>query len=304
MSVLVVGEALVDVVTAPDAPPVAHVGGSPLNVAVGLGRLGVPTTFAAQVGRDRNGEAIVEQLRAAGVALSRLSPTPRRTSTAAARLSAAGGAAYAFDLSWDPAALPDLGGFGALHVGSIATVLAPGAARVVELAAAAHRRGVPVSVDPNVRLAVEPDPGAWRRAFAALLPHAEMVKLSDEDAGVLAPGVPAAELAARLAGEDRLAVVTCGAAGAHAATPACRTRVAAEAVEVADTIGAGDSFTAALLAWLAWRGRPAARDLDAADLEDLCAFAAAAAAVTCSRPGADPPWTAELQRLPSTPRRT
>jgi fructokinase len=298
--ILVVGEALIDRVTVADGPEASHVGGSPLNVAVGLARLGVPTTFASQVGRDAHGERIVQRLRASGATFSALPPTPDKTSTATATVSDDGSARYAFALSWDPVRLPEPGPFDALHLGSIATVLRPGADRLAELAAAARRLGVAVSFDPNVRLAVEPDATVWRRTFARILPHAGVVKMSAEDAAVLFPGVGAAEVAARVAGDERLGVVTCGAEGAHAATPASRAHVASAATDLVDTIGAGDAFMAALIAWLAGHDRPAARDLASADLEDLLTFAAAAAAVACGRPGADPPWTAELRHLQPT----
>ena len=300
MSILVVGEALIDRVTVADGPEAAHVGGSPLNVAVGLARLGVPTTFASQVGRDAHGEQILQRLRASGATFSALPPTPRRTATAIATVSDDGSARYAFDLSWDPVILPEVDTFDALHLGSVATVLQPGANRLAELAAAARRHGVAVSFDPNVRLAVEPDASAWRRTCARIVPHAGVVKLSADDAAVLFPGLGPAAVADRLAGEDRLAVVTCGAGGAHAATPAARAHVASAATDLVDTIGAGDAFMAALIAWLVGHDQPAARDLASADLDDLLTFAAAAAAITCARPGADPPWTADLQRLQPT----
>jgi fructokinase len=110
MTILVVGEALIDVVAATNGPQVTHVGGSPLNVAVGLVRLGVPTPFASQVGPDRYGREVVDHLSASGVAFSSLPPMPRRTSTPVATLSDDGSAAYEFDLSWSPALVPDLDG--------------------------------------------------------------------------------------------------------------------------------------------------------------------------------------------------
>ncbi len=288
MRVLVVGEALVDVVTVEGGPAVEHVGGSPLNVAVGLGRLGVPTTFAAQVGDDEHGQRIVEHLAASGVELVPLRPVPRRTGTAVATLSADGSARYAFDLTWGPGDLPGLEGYDALHVGSLGAALRPGAARVVALAAEARGRGIPVSFDPNVRLAVEPDHRVWCRAFTDLLPHASVVKLSDEDGGVLLPGYRPPDLARTLARSDRLVMVTGGAAGSWAAAGSSAARASAAATGVVDTIGAGDSFMAAALAWLvrhAWRTD---------DLDALTAYASAAAGITCSRPGADPPWSTEL----------
>ncbi|WP_275693336.1 PfkB family carbohydrate kinase [Nocardioides sp. TF02-7] len=151
-----------------------------------------------------------------------------------------------------------------------------------------------MSFDPNVRLAVEPDADAWRAALAAILPHASVVKMSDEDASVLLPGVSPAEVASRLAAGGRLVVVTAGSRGAHAATPSARAHVPAPPTDVVDTIGAGDSFMAATVAWLARRDWPDPAGLGAAGLAELGDYAAAAAALTCSRAGADLPWAAEL----------
>ena len=152
-----------------------------------------------------------------------------------------------------------------------------------------------VSVDPNVRPAMAPDVDDLRRRVGELLNYADVVKLSDEDAQVLWPGrSPDRALDEALAvGTPRVAVLTRGGAGALLATNSARAQVAAPPVPVIDTIGAGDSFMSALLVALCERGGPRAA-LRQADLVAVGGFACRAAAVTCSRAGADPPWRAEL----------
>jgi fructokinase len=297
MSVLVVGESLIDVIGVEGRSPLEHVGGSPLNVSVGLARLGVQATLATQLGDDTRGEMVRDHLERSAVTLARLDPVRFTTSTATATLSGDGAATYVFDLVWDPDGLPDVRGFEALHVGSLAAAMLPGAEVTWDAVKVAASHGIPVSFDPNVRLAVEPDIGVWQTAFATILPYVSHLKMSDEDAAVLAPGAAPADLAQSLAAPGRLVAVTCGAHGSHLASPLARCQVAPGPVDLVDTIGAGDSYMAALLARSARRRWPGPDLMAEADLRELGAFAAAAAAVTCSRPGADPPWTSELGPL-------
>lgn len=294
MTALVIGEALVDVVHRMGDDPEPHAGGSPFNVAVGLSRLDVPTVLAAQMGADRYGDGLRWHLADSEVTVIELEPAPDRTSTAAATLAADGSATYTFDLTWNPAHLPDPSGFDAVHVGSLGTALEPGAALVAELVMSADALGVPVSYDPNVRLAVEPDPEVWRRTFAAIAPYASIIKMSDEDAGTLFPGEDPADLVRRLSADRGIVAITRGGEGSVIATGGAFASVPPADVRVADTIGAGDSFMAAMLAWCATYDWPAAAELDATELTDLAMYASSAAAITCSRPGADPPRTAEL----------
>ena len=294
MTLLVIGEALVDVVLRPGHDPEPHAGGSPFNVAVGLSRLDVPTVLAAQIGPDRYGDGLRWHLADSDVTLVELEPVPEHTSTAQATLADDGSASYEFDLTWDPASLPDPADAEAVHVGSLGTSLQPGADRVAELVMAADAMGVPVSYDPNVRLAVEPDPDVWRRVFAAIAPYASVVKMSDEDAATLFPGEEPADLVRRLAADRGIVAITLGGEGAVVAAGDAFATVPPADVRVVDTIGAGDSFMAAMLAWCSTYDWPAADELDATELTDLAMYAASAAAITCSRPGADPPRTADL----------
>ncbi|WP_330999619.1 PfkB family carbohydrate kinase [Aeromicrobium terrae] len=296
VNVLVVGEALVDVVRDGSALVREHVGGSPLNVAVGLARLGVAATLAAHVGVDRRGQAVRDHLAASGVALEAVGPPGVPTSTAVASLSAGGAATYELDVDWNPTFLPDPSRFDMLHVGSIGTVLPSGANLVRALAEEAAARAIPVSLDPNVRLSIQPDPSVWRQTFDLLRPAVSHLKMSDEDAAVLFPGASAQLVADTLAseGRGRLVALTHGADGAYVASPAGAAQVVARSSEVVDTIGAGDAFTAAMLTWSGRRAWPAPGMLDSADLEDVANFASHAASITCSRKGADPPWSHEM----------
>jgi fructokinase len=190
-----------------------------------------------------------------------------------------------------------------VHVGSIGATLPPGAAAVVALVRAAAGAGVPVSVDPNLRPSITPDLALARRFVADLLPLATVVKLSDEDADVLWPGQQTDPVLTRLASAPHapLVAMTRGGEGAVLAAGQLRASVAAPPVEVADTIGAGDSFMAALLAGLLTSDLLSAPTRSDHELDWLAALAVQAAAVTCSRPGADPPWARELPALSTGP---
>ncbi|AWB93790.1 carbohydrate kinase family protein [Aeromicrobium chenweiae] len=294
MTVLVIGEALVDVVQRDGRDPEPHPGGSPFNVAVGLARLDVATLLAAQVGDDAYGELLREHLYDSEVELERLDPPPPRTSSAVATLAENGSASYDFDLTWEPAALPDAAAFEAVHVGSLGTALQPGASLVAGLVMSADAMGIPVSYDPNVRLTVEPDPLVWQRVFETIAPHAEIIKMSDEDAETLFPGEDPVDLVRRLAADHGIVAMTRGGDGAVIGAGSVVVEVPPAEVRVVDTIGAGDSFMSAMLAWCATYDWPSAGELDATELRDLAMYASSAAAITCSRPGADPPRTREL----------
>ncbi len=293
MTVLVVGEALVDVVQRDDRRDV-HAGGSPFNVAVGLARLGVDVELAAQIGDDDHGRLLAAALEQAGVERSTDVLPAAETSRAVATLDDDGAATYDFAITWDPASLPDPSRFEAIHVGSLGTFVEPGASSVADLVLTADALGVPVSFDPNVRPTVSSDAAAWGAAFARFAPHARFVKLSDEDAAVLHPGVAASDLAARLASDGALVAITRGSGGSVLAHRDRVVVVEAPVVDVADTIGAGDSFMAAALAWLATYDWPSPDELDLSELHDLGDYATRAAAITVSRPGADPPHLEEL----------
>jgi fructokinase len=296
-AVLVVGEALVDITRAPDRPDTEHPGGSPLNVAVGLARLGISTALAAQVGDDPYGDRIRRHLADSGVRLA--SPTyAGQTATATARLDTDGHATYEFDLHWDPPELPDPRGFTLLHVGSIGAWMPPGADAVADLVRRAREAGVPVSFDPNVRPALAPDLGAVWRRVRRLADAASVLKLSDEDAAALGDADRPEALVDKLLGSDpALVAMTRGGDGALLRSGPHRVEVVAGKVVVADTIGAGDAWMAGLLAGIVTEGWATRTSYAADELEWLGRLAGATAAITCSRPGADPPWRHELPEL-------
>ncbi|HEX2175104.1 MAG TPA: PfkB family carbohydrate kinase [Nocardioidaceae bacterium] len=306
-SVLVAGESLVDVVIGPDGHTIEVTpGGAPLNVAVGLARLDVPTRLLTAFGPDPHGDLVGRHLQESGVRLQPGSDAAGRTAVARASLDAQHRATYEFELSWDPppATLPsDLQG---LHVGSLGTVVEPGAARIGALAAQARAAGVVVSYDPNVRpaaLAAVPDPWHDVRGHAA---GATVVKLSDEDAQHLQPGRALDDLLDELLGGEHtlLAAVTRGEHGLRMATRDHRIDVPAPPVDVVDTVGAGDACMAGLLAGLHAREQLETQALGSMTESDLAAVGAAAvevAALTCSRRGANPPWRRELRGGPWRP---
>ena len=295
--VLVVGEALVDLVQRADGSRHEAPGGSPANVALTLGRLGRHPLLLTSLGDDDRGRTVRAWLAASDVRVT--GAGVGRTSTATAVLDASGAASYEFDLAWDvDTALAEAAEV--LHVGSVATVLEPGATAVAALVA--DRRGAAtISFDPNVRPALIDDVTAARARVEQLVALADVVKVSDEDLRWLFPDQSVEVAAAAwLAAGPAVVVVTLGGDGALALTAAGRVTVPAPQVTVVDTVGAGDTFMGALLDGLIQAGlvgadrRDALREMPLGLLEQLLVRSAAAAAVTVSRPGADPPTRAEL----------
>lgn len=298
---LVIGEALVDLVERPGHAPAAVVGGSPLNVAVGLSRLGAPSTLRTHLGTDEYGALIRHHLVTNDVSVAPGSVRPGRTSTARARIGANGAASYDFDVCWapGPAPAPDPAPV-LVHTGSIAATLEPGAA-VVAAAIDEARATATISYDPNVRPALMGDRASAAARIEAIVRVADVVKASDEDLAWLYPGVDLTTVARRWRElGPALVVVTRGELGAHAVAKAVTLDIAAPEVTVVDTIGAGDSFMSGLLAALGDHGllgRPAEEDLrtiDVLTLRRVVEYAAACAAVTVARLGADPPTRGAL----------
>ncbi len=296
--IVVAGESLVDIVVAPDGERSERVGGSPMNVAVGVARLDVTALLLTQLGDDEHGRQVLEHLAASEVEVV-VSPLPA-TSTATATLDTAGAATYAFDLVWS---LPrqELPACDALHVGSLGAALTPGRGAVLDLVRQAWDHDVFISFDPNIRPAFVSDPTQAWQDVRETASRATLVKLSDEDLEALRPGVPADELARELltGPGTALVIVTAGAVGATAYVDDLAVHVEAPVTEVVDTVGAGDSFMAATLVTLhSWGAlnRNSGVDLPADEdgLTRLLTNAMIAAAITCSRRGANPPTLAEV----------
>lgn len=288
--VLVVGESLIDVVTDASGDTVEWPGGSAANVAVALARLGRPTRFATSFADDARGRVLASHLAGAGVELAADPYLLDRTSSAAATIAADGSASYVFDLDWrlGPVAGVDDAGLAPpafVHVCSIGAVLEPGADDVLRVLD--HLADTPARVvyDVNARPAITGTGPEVLGRVEAVARRAEIVKASDEDLAVLYPTLGLDEAAARLLSlGPRAVVVTRGGEGATWFDAEEVLQVPATPVDVVDTIGAGDTFSAALIDAL-WDGSSPAAALE---------HAARAAAINVTRPGADPPTRAEL----------
>jgi fructokinase len=304
--VLVIGEALVDIVGTASRTPrngngktKAIPGGFAANVAVGLARLGVPTELVARFGTDPYGDLLGAHLFGNGVQLAPGTVDPGfRTSTATATLDADGVATYKFDMTWDPPALSLTRGCPVVHTGSIATMLEPGASAIHRFLESIADQPVTVTLDPNARPAITPDPVVAWAAVRRLAALSDLVKLSDEDCAFFRPGVALDDIAAELLAEERTqcVVITRGGEGAIGTGRDVRVEVPAPVIEVVDTVGAGDSLMAALISGLLQRGLLGEKrlaGLTTEDLHDAVDYAVKAAAITCTRHGADPPTAAE-----------
>lgn len=338
--ITICGEALVDLVGLGGQRFAAYPGGSPFNVAIGLARLSVPTSFLGRVSRDAFGRLLAERLARDGVHDRDLVAAAENTTLAVVSLDRDGGAEYRFyvegtaDWQWRAGELPDPlpADVTALHTGSLASWLPPGCDAIEAMLRRERDRGaVTISYDPNVRPRLMGEPDAYRPRVERLVGLADLVKVSEEDlrwlypdreparvagrwtagqgsAGQETAGQEAAgqEAVGRLAGQGSaagpaLVVLTRGAAGAAAFCPDGRVvRRPGRPVTVADTVGAGDAFTAGMLAWLAAAAltgpgsHPRLSTMDNESLGRMLDFAGLVAAVTCTRAGADPPYRDDL----------
>lgn len=309
------GDALFDCFSVPTDSPATvrlegRVGGSPLNVAVGLARLGRPVAYFTKNSTDLFGRRILAFLQKEGIDTSLVIPAGNNSTLAMVELDPAGVASYAFytggtadrslTLAELPATLP--AAIRAIHIGSYTTATEPTASSLVALVKRERERRF-ISYDPNIRPSIEPDLDVWRARIASLTGTAHLLKLSAEDARLLYPNQPQEHLAQDWISRGvRLVIVTKGGEGAVAFTgEGCSAAVPGIHVEVVDTVGAGDTFQAATLYWLekhdALRAAAVA-GLDSDALRSLLSFGAKAAAITCGRRGADLPFASELQELP------
>ncbi|MGN6427026.1 MAG: carbohydrate kinase family protein [Leifsonia sp.] len=293
---LVVGEALVDEVVR-DTTVSRHPGGSPANVALGLARLNMVTRLHTAIGEDADGELIRRHLADSGVMLTPESTTNRPTSRAIATLGPDGSATYRFALDWEPRNLDDLRNPAIVHTGSLAAFLEPGSDVTRDIVRRARAAGALVSFDPNVRPSLIADRDHARAQFTALTLSSHLTKLSDEDADFLFPGKSIEHVVDRLIDSGIPVVgITRGSRGALLASGEHRAEIAPTRVAVADTVGAGDSFMAALIWSLTaedggWDGRPVSEGR----LLSVGARAAHLAGITVSRTGADLPTLADLE---------
>jgi fructokinase len=307
------GEALIDMVPVPVGDERAYLpraGGSSYNVAIGLARLGARTGYLGRVSTDRFGRLLLDRLVANSVDTTYVLEGAEATTLAVVHLEPGHEPQFAFygegtaDRLLLEADLPALGDdVAALQFGSISLVREPGASTYEALIRRESGRRI-LSLDPNVRPSLIPDRAAYVARLEGWVGLVDLVKVSRADLGWLYPSLSPDEAARRwCALGPSLVVVTRGAEGAVAFAAADVVDVAGSAVEVADTVGAGDAFTAGLLAWLDEHGcleRDSLGRLDAAELTACLAFANEVAARTCTRAGAEPPHRADLaEALPS-----
>ena len=297
--VVVVGEALVDLVPRSDGALVPALGGGPFNTARALGRLGHRTAFIGAVSRDQFGDQLAAALLDEGVLLDDALRTDRPTSLTMAQLDAGGSASYRFYFKGTSAegltseialaALPS--NVPALHVGSLGLVLQPLADAVEALVGRLAGKAL-VMVDPNVRPSIIADREGHAARLRRVMAQSDIVKVSDGDLEVLAPGRPPQDAARDLlALGPRLVLLTLGAKGVVAFGEFGALVVAAPVVKVVDTIGAGDTFSGAWLARWLELGRPLS-DGDA--VREATEFGCRAAAWSCARQGAAPPRREQL----------
>jgi fructokinase len=308
---LICGEALYDVFpleeTATGFTLDARIGGSPFNVAVGLSRLARPVAFFTGLSSDPLGRRLERSLVAEGVDTRYLVRKHNPTTLAVVGLTAAGVPHYTFygheaaDRAVTQADLPALPEeVTGLHFGSFAVMVGDTAESFLALARA-HAAARLISYDPNVRLNVAPDVAEWRRRVEEFSAFADMMKVSDEDLDLLFPGDEVASAVTRWHSRGvQLVVVTRGAEGALASLRGEAFELPGRKVATVDTVGAGDTFQAALICGLEELGRADKAGLAGLSLDDcrrLLGFAIQAAAVTCTRRGADLPRRNELPAL-------
>ena len=302
------GDALIDFVPTRNAEGreavMPAVGGSCLNVAIGMARLGAPTGFVGGISTDLFGRMIADHAVASHVELGLATRSDRQTTLAFVRI-VAGESHYAFydaetatrNWTYRRVSIP-FADVEALHVGSTTLVNDQGAAETKALIADA-RMSSTISFDPNCRPNLVKDKPAYLARTVDFAASADLIKMSDVDFAYLFGEEPSRQRAQALLGQGAsLVVITRGSQGAvawHAS--AGEIEVAAPEVEVVDTIGAGDSFQAALLSALhAQRrlARPKLKNIEVEELRGALSFAARCAGITCTRPGADPPWRREI----------
>ncbi|TMB86944.1 MAG: carbohydrate kinase [Chloroflexi bacterium] len=305
--IVVCGEALIDMISNGDGTQQAAPGGGPFNTARGLARLGVPTAFLGRLSDDVFGAQLAGLLVSDGASLELASIGSEPTTIAMADVDSDGFAEYEFLVQGTsaPSLTDDMvpEQFGpdvvALYFGTLGLVLEPMASTLMQLMSREHGRRL-VMLDPNIRVGLITD-SMYRDRLQAAISKSTIVKASEADLAWLYPGLGYEQGADRILDEGvRLVVVTLGARGAFGGQGDTRILVDAPHVDVVDTIGAGDAFSAALLAWLSDHDLlHADLSLRPDELRESLEFACLVASLTCARAGADPPTRADLLKLES-----
>ncbi len=281
----------------------ARVGGSPFNVAIGLARMGQPSALLTGISTDVLGTQLSNMLKSESVSTDYLLRSDRRTTLSLISVQDDGQPQYSFygegsaDCNVTAAELPEIGAeVHGIHFGSYSLVVKPVADAFASMLDKYQNRFI--SLDPNIRPTIEPNMQVWRERVAQYAQYANLIKISAEDIEYLYPDKSAREMADEwIQAGVQLVIVTDGAhevlcwtsAGHH-----CRVNPVLD--NVVDTVGAGDTFQAALLTRLSELGDPkqVIAELDEATLKSLAEFAVKAASITCSRRGADLPRRNEL----------
>ena len=320
--IAVIGEALIDLVVDEDGTVAARPGGGPFNTARTLGRLGAETTFLGRLSGDRFGRTLRERLAADRVTLGVPMLSSRPTTLAAADLAPDGTVRYGFYLAGTASAALDYpvlaaalpAGVTAVHVGTLSLVMEPIASAIERLITDGLPPDALVMVDPNYRPAAIGDQDAYLDRFERILHRADVVKVSVEDLGYLAPGVPIEVAATTMLGDKpALVLVTDGPRPARAflsggfggpggsGGAGGVMSVEVPQVEVVDTIGAGDAFGGGFLAWWTAAGLGRKELSSAEPVRAALRAAAEVSALTCTKRGAEPPLLSELAGYPDWP---
>ena len=290
--VWVVGEALIDLIPV-NGERVPMVGGGPANTAKAVARLGYTAQFIGGISSDEFGSAIEKELLQSGVDLSLVLRGDLPTALAIATIDSNGLTKYdfeldettsfAFDYSWLPSGEPDV-----IHIGSVATMLEPGASELLKWV---EEKLAPIVFDPNVRPSIQGDKGRYRAAIERWIGLSTIVRLSEDDLNWLYGDESI--VSSWLENGPELVIVSRAEKGLMAYGKGFSLGVPALNVDVVDTVGAGDTIGAVLVEGLLEYGLSG---LNGGNLSTVLERAARAAAITCSRAGANPPWKAELDR--------
>ncbi len=307
------GESLIDLIkqkgSAGAGEFVAKAGGSPMNCAIAIARLGGQSGFLCPISRDSFGDVILAPLEAAGVEVLLKDRVREPTTLAVVADDGKGNPRYAFYREADRAFTRD-GLIAALppqvelfEIGGFCTILPDDMAVWLEVAAEARRRGATISTDPNPRPSLISDMDAYRKRVHASLAVADLIKFSEEDLETLDPGKSIEAQAAEFLKlpHCRLVVVTLGAAGSMAFTRSASVRSPIfPATPGGDNVGAGDTLMAGILTWLGDNealAPDAMASLGEEQLKQMLWFGAVAAGINCSRVGANPPTRAEVESV-------
>jgi fructokinase len=295
-SVYVAGEALMDLIPVAGSDRVPMVGGGPANTAKAVARLGYEAYFVGGISSDGYGKAIEEELSSSGVDLSLVYRGDESTALAIATIDEnglakydfelEGTASFAFDTSWLPAGEPDV-----IHVGSVATLIEPGSSALLEWVST---KSVPVIFDPNVRPSIQGDKNLYRAAVERWIDVATIVKLSEDDLNFLYGEGADSVVSSWLDRGVSIVVVTRAEKGLKAYSKDSVVEVPAVKVDLVDSVGAGDTIGAVLVESVLNNG---VANLVGDTLRSVLSRAAKAAAITCSRAGANPPSRTELEAL-------